>query len=52
MTSEAPMVMMISVTVSAPLTGSMASFSISTPTRAGTTMASDQRQRQRQARPG
>ena len=31
-TSEAPMVMMISVTDSAPLTGSIASFSTSTPT--------------------
>ena len=34
------MVMMIRVTVSAPLTGSMASFSISTPTTAGTSIAS------------
>ncbi len=39
-TREAPMVMMIRVTVSAPFTGSMASFSISTPTTAGTRMAS------------
>ena len=40
MTREAPMVMMISVTVSAPFTGSIASFSISTPTMAGIRMAS------------
>ena len=39
MTSEAPIVMMIRVTVSAPLTGSIASFSSATPTSAGTRMA-------------
>ena len=39
-TSEVPMVMIISVTVSAPLTGSIASFSTRMPTMAGIRMAS------------
>ena len=39
MNSEAPMVMMISVTVSAPFTGSMVTFSITMPTMAGIRMA-------------
>jgi hypothetical protein len=49
MTSEAPMVMMISVTDSAPLTGSMASFSTSMPTMAGTSNGQHQGHRQRHA---
>ena len=39
-TSDVPMVMMIRVTVSAPFTGSMASFSTTMPTMAGISVAS------------